>query len=552
MDRRRFLTGLAWAGLASGLASVGAACGPSPLPRATSRTGPLATEPYPSATPPLEPVPPSSGPPPSDMPAVRDSRIAEENRRPGTRDWDRPVDVPAGASGFLSQASAAPGDRPSLHLASPTPVDVLWYRLGWYGGDGGRLLRVDRDLPGGRVAPPLMDARTGRAEAAWPPAIGFEIPGDWMSGMYVACLQPATGAAGYVPFIVRPDPRTGTPAPVLFVSASTTWQAYNLWGGANLYDAYTADSPLTSSGRRAFQVSFDRPYAADGGTGFQRRWELPFVRWQEREGRDVDYVADVDLELHPELVAGRRLVVFAGHHEYWSRPMRTTLAAAVSAGVNVAFLSANEIYWQVRLEASGLGPARRVTCYKSAKLDPLAHSQPALTTCRWREAPVSEPEATLIGQMYGHIVRRPADWVVRSADHWLYEGTGLRDGDRLTNLVGQEYDTYFAQFAPSGTVVLAQGPVDAVMQTAPGEGDVPSPAIHTATMYTATSGATVFAAGTFQWSWAVDVFGPRAYRGFATPYDERVVRMTRNLFDRLGDGPASGGGPASRRYVRPT
>src|SRR6185295_5194310 len=134
---------------------------------------------------------------------------------------------------------------------------------------------------------------------------------------------PASGTAGYVPFIVRPG--AGTPAPVLFVSAAATWQAYNLWGGANLYDAYTADSPLVSSGDRAFQVSFDRPYAPDAGSGFQRRWELPFVRWQEREGRDVEYIADIDLELHPELVAGRRRLVFVGHHEYWSRPMRTTL-----------------------------------------------------------------------------------------------------------------------------------------------------------------------------------------------------------------------------------
>ena len=66
-----------------------------------------------------------------------------------------------------------------------------------------------------------------------------------------------------------------------------------------------------------------------------------------------------------------------------------------------------------------------------------------------------------------------------------------------------------------------------------------SQAIHTSTMYTAASGATVFAAGTFQWSWAIDRFGSRAYNGHPTPYDERVVRMTRNLFDRLGDGPAT-------------
>jgi hypothetical protein len=167
----------------------------------------------------------------------------------------------------------------------------------------------------------------------------------------------------------------------------------------------------------------------------------------------------------------------------------------------------------------------------------LAATQPDLATCRWREPPVNEPEAPLVGQMYGHIVERPADWVVHAADHWLYTGTGLRDGDRLVNLVGQEYDTYFAEYAQSGTTILAQGPVNAVIKGSPGPGELPSPAVHTATMYTAASGATVFAAGTFQWAWAIDEFGDRSYRGYATPYDERVVRMTRNLFDRLGDGP---------------
>jgi hypothetical protein len=350
-------------------------------------------------------------------------------------------------------------------------------------------------------------------------------------------LRPLAGPSSYVPFVVRAS-AVARRAPVLFVSAATTWQAYNMWGGASLYDATTADSPGISKGKRAVQVSFDRPYAEDGGAGFLRRWELQFVRWQEREGRDVDYIADVDLELHPELLGGRRLIVFAGHHEYWSRPMRTSLEGAIAAGTNVAFLSANEIYWQVRLEPSLLGPARRITCYKSAQLDPFAVAQPSLTTCRWREAPVSEPEAAIIGQMYGHVVRRPGDWVVVHADHWLYDGTGLRDGDRLTNLVGQEYDTFFRDFAHPGAVLLAESPIDSVVKDT-GPGDPRGRPVHTATMYTAESGATIFSAGTFQWSWAIDELGRRDYQGFATPYDERVVRMTRNLFDRLGDRPGA-------------
>ena len=440
------------------------------------------------------------------------------------------------AEAFVDTASAAAGDTLQLHIGSSSDVAVEWYRLGWYGGAGGRLVRTDGHVVADPALPPTVDDLTGRAEAPFRAALGLTVPGDWLSGLYVAVVRPSSGTPGCAPFVVRPAPQAEV-APVLFVSAATTWQAYNLWGGADFYDASSADTPDAAGGRRAVQVSFDRPHLQQHGAGFMPRWELPFVRWQERDGRAVDYCADVDLELHPELVDGRRLLVFAGHHEYWSRPMRSTVETAIGRGVNVAFLSANEIYWQVRFEASPLGPARRVTCYKSSDLDPLAATQPELTTCRWREQPVDDPEAVLIGQMYGHIARRVADWVVAGSNHWLYDGTRLRDGDHLVNLVGQEYDTYFPQYAPPATTILARSPVDGDIR-GPQEGEQPAdPRQHTATIYTADSGATVFAAGTFQWSWALDGFGEPSWRGVSTPHDRRVEQMTRNLFDRLGDGP---------------
>ena len=158
--------------------------------------------------------------------------------------------------------------------------------------------------------------------------------------------------------------------------------------------------------------------------------------------------------------------------------------------------------------------------------------EPSLTSCAWRSKPINEPEAMVVGQMYAHVVARPADWRVVQAGHWLYAGTGLRDGDRLTNLVGQEYDTFYPQYAPPGTLLLAESPVE------PNCVDPTTPALHTATLYSAPSGATVFAAGTMQWSWALDSFGCRTWAGSRTPLDKRVGIMTANLFNRLGDGPA--------------
>jgi len=390
MDRRTFLIRGARLGALAATGGLAAACDllglPVPVPRPTTSVPPPA-----SAAPPAS-SPVSLAPTPSPALPARGSRtaIAAENLRLGSRGWDV-VRRPPRFEGYLDRASVGPGERLALQARGAGPFEVAWYRLGWYGGDGGRLVHLDREVrpsTGAGASPRSPDPRTGLVEPRWGTALELTVPADWPSGMYLAILGASSDRPAAVPFVVRPPaPGTRTPAPVLFVSAALTWQAYNGWGGKSLY-SYNSSGTVTASGTKAAAtVSLARPYEQDGGAGYLLRWEYQFVRWQEREGREVEYCADVDLELHPEVLAGRRLIVFAGHHEYWSRPMREALQAAVDGGTNVLFLSANEIYWQVRLEAGPDGPARRMTCYKSAARDPVTATQPSLATCRWREQP---------------------------------------------------------------------------------------------------------------------------------------------------------------------
>ena len=118
-------------------------------------------------------------------------------------------------------------------------------------------------------------------------------------------------------------------------------------------------------------MSFDRPFAENRGAGRMLRWEYPFVRWMEASGYDVGYATDVDLQRDPSIVAGRRLIVFVGHPEYWSKEMRATVDGAIAGGTNVAFFSANEMYWRVRLEpgASGRVPGGRLLPRRRARPD---------------------------------------------------------------------------------------------------------------------------------------------------------------------------------------
>jgi hypothetical protein len=343
--------------------------------------------------------------------------------------------------GYLDRTSVAPGDSIGLRVRGNGPFDARWYRVGWYRGAGGRLMRVDRRLSAKPTPGMVVDASSGLAEEPWPEALRIEVPPDWTSGVYVVVLEPTAGTAGVAVFVVRPG--SVAPASVLYVNAAATWQAYN-HHGPSLYGTLPAGPYGGASWERAHEISFDRPYSEAGGAGYLPRWEAAFIRWQERNGHDVAYCADLDLEMHPEVVAGHRLLVLPGHHEYWTTPMRDTLDATLATGVSAAFLSANTIYWQVRLEASPLGPGRRIVCYKSQTADPITPTHPELTTCQWRLPPVKRPEALVIGQMYGHVVLTPADWVVVNSGHWLYAGTGVHDGDRFVSLVGQEYDTFLS------------------------------------------------------------------------------------------------------------
>jgi len=60
------------------------------------------------------------------------------------------------------------------------------------------------------------------------------VPSDATSGVYVANLIREDGTTGesQVPFIVRDD---GSHSDIVFQTSDQTWEAYNGWGGANVY-----------------------------------------------------------------------------------------------------------------------------------------------------------------------------------------------------------------------------------------------------------------------------------------------------------------------------
>jgi hypothetical protein len=101
------------------------------------------------------------------------------------------------------------------------------------------------------------------------------------------------------------------------------------------------------------------------------------VRWLERNGYDVAYITDIDTHEQPAMLLRHRAFFSVGHDEYWSKQMRDNVEAALRSGVSLGFFSGNEMYWNIRLESSPLGPDRVITCYKSAILDPISSTDPS-------------------------------------------------------------------------------------------------------------------------------------------------------------------------------
>lgn len=79
--------------------------------------------------------------------------VQTENRRAGDPGWQLPAGAGQLISGYAAETSVLPGQSVQLHVNAPagSSYQVRLYRLGWYGGAGGRLVLCEpgcrRSLP---------------------------------------------------------------------------------------------------------------------------------------------------------------------------------------------------------------------------------------------------------------------------------------------------------------------------------------------------------------------------------------------------------------------
>jgi len=410
--------------------------------------------------------------------------IAAENALPGTTDFavrmEKPfVDL---LHAWCDHDCARAGDTVTIFATTKAKrFTAEAFRFGWYDGKTARQVwRAEDPIAGMVQKPPTVDAKTNmRSCAHWTPSFTVDITNDWPPGMYMFRLIGEDGGNTFVPLTVLDD----RPASVLVVSAITTWNAYNLYGGASLYEGEKGRSQV---------VTFDRPYH-ESGSGHFFGGEYELVQMLESMGIDVAYTTNVDLHARPEQIkaGGYQAVISLAHDEYYSVPIRRALESARDAGVNLMFLGANAGFRRIRLEESVHGPHRLEVNYRVAKDDPLyGKGDQSLVTAEWRAAPEAEPEAALVGNYYESNPVR-ADMVLVNPDSWILAGTGLKKGHKFKDLVQNEYDrvTPEVRGTPSNIEVICHSPL--VCRGKSSFADV--------SYYTAASGAGVFATGTLWW-----------------------------------------------------
>jgi hypothetical protein len=194
--------------------------------------------------------------------------------------------------------------------------------------------------------------------------------GEWPSGLYFAKLVASGSKVGYAPFVLRP--RVLGEHHVAVVLSTMTWQAYNFHDddGNGTLDTWYA-------GQRHARLG--RPYENRGVIPHYKHYEQPFLRWLIATGRNVDYLADADLDASS--TTARRLadvydlIVFPGHHEYVTEHEFVVVTGFRNRGGNLMFLSANNFFWRI-----------------------VKRGNVMTRTDRWRR--LGRPEAALIGVQY--------------------------------------------------------------------------------------------------------------------------------------------------------
>ena len=453
---------------------------------------------------------------------------------------------------YPDASSIFPDSTLVFHVSTQSPqFRIEFYRQGSY-----LELMAQSSLYPGQYLP----SNSPDIDWGWP-SYNFDIPADWQSGVYIAMLfqvddngedlfRPDTNTTydteSKFLFVLK-NPYPGYNTSLLYKLPLFTYFAYNL--------ALASDACLYTG---AAKVTLHKPGGGTGGIPWDsgldgnpshdfhdeydndsprqtfEHWDCKFIKWLEGNGYSPDYCTDLDIHQDDgSILNSYSLLLSAGHDEYWSEVMRDKVEDFVSHGGNIAFFSGNTCWWKVTLEDND----STFSCDKSI------HDGDNVCFDQWCR---TRPENYLTGTSYRNGGgrwslggREKVGYKVQYAGHWIYNETGLNDGDVFgedDSLVGYEcdgidyaMDTNFlpttADGAPSNLLVLGYCLLDESWNDFKNNNYTPPSAGMNSIMGVYQNNGTVFNAATTDWARVL-------YSN-----NNAVERITRNVIDRLGGGP---------------
>ncbi len=358
------------------------------------------------------------------------------------------------------------------------------------------------------------------------------------SGLYYFHARAESGAFFAFPWIVAPARPSSR---VAVLASNITWNAYNNFGGRSNYihadrlpptptvnarlelNRYNDPEFGTWNAEEYPPLSFDRPepinhipettQATDPIEGraachvAPAEWRL--LAWMEREGVEYDLYAETQLHAGQVELDAYRVLVISTHPEYWSKEMyRAVKKWVFHRGGRLMYLGGNGLNCEVTLP----DPATMIAHNgDNRKL------QANLSRYESRFGMRHESEANLLGVVYSESgVMTAAPYRALNAAHWVYEGTGLEDGDLFGQASlheripggasGHETDKVSAS-SPANVERLAKG-----LNPNDGGADM--------VYFETPSGGGVFSVGSICWTSSVLV-------------DDAVSRITANVLRRF-------------------
>lgn len=469
----------------------------------------------------------------SDVPAtfvgpygVESREIIAQNRLPGTTAWRITTPQTGTAiAGYTNRPQARLGQTVDVYVSTTaSSYRIEAFRMGYYQGKGARLVWRSKALAGSAqpscpASPPLY-----MVQCNWALSTSFTITKAFFPGDYLLKLVGNGGQQSYIPLTVW-NPRSR--AAYVMMSAVFTWQAFNPFGGYDLYQGATYQ-PGYPPPNRSRVVSFDRPYGYGNGAANFLTNEYPLIRFMEKHGLDVTYWTNITLAVHGNLLVNHKVLISPGHDEEWSTRMRANAVAAEAKGVNLIFFGASPILRKVRLAPSPLGSNLEMVNYRDPTADPLYGKDNAEVTQNWwGQPPADAPASQIVGDTYiGYNNNQSFPLVVTDAHSWLYAGTGLHNGQQIPNVLRYDFDGYdTARPNPPDVQILAHSPVTIGFD---------GTKLYADTTYVTnrSSGAGVFESGTNEWIADMEPCGTSS-----TCPAPVIRRMTGNILKLFGIGP---------------